>query len=144
MLRRILFLILPVAVLLAACAPSAMTAPPPQAVTEAAQPSLVQTRSAPIILTDGLGRQVRLEASARRIVSLAPSNTEILFAIGAGSQVVGRDELSDYPMGVSALQSVGGSMGNFSTEAIVANFSAVGIASPCFRASAKTRAAAES
>ena len=120
MLRRILFLILPVAVLLAACAPSAMTAPPPQAVTEAAQPSLVQTRSAPIILTDGLGRQVRLEASARRIVSLAPSNTEILFAIGAGSQVVGRDELSDYPVGVSALQSVGGSMGNFSTEAIVA------------------------
>ena len=120
MLRRILFLILPVAVLLAACVPSAMTAPPPPAVTEAAQPAPVQTRSGSIILTDGLGRQVRLEAPARRIVSLAPSNTEILFAIGAGSQVVGRDELSDYPVGVSALQSVGGSMGNFSTEAIVA------------------------
>ena len=119
MLRRILFLILPVAVLLAACAPSAMTAPPPQAVTEAAQPSLVQTRSAPIILTDGLGRQVRLEAPARRIVSLAPSNTEILYAIGAGAQLVGRDETSDYPIQAASLPTVGGYSG-FNTETIVA------------------------
>ena len=120
MLRRILFLILPLAIIMTACAPSVMNTPPAQAVMEVAQPTPVQTSSAPIILTDGLGRQVNLEAPARRIVSLAPSNTEILFAIGAGSQVVGRDELSDYPVGVSALQSVGGSMGNFSTEAIVA------------------------
>jgi len=57
---------------------------------------------------------------AQRVVSLAPSNTEILFAIGAGSQVVGRDELSDYPEEAKAVESVGGSMGDFSTEAIVA------------------------
>jgi iron complex transport system substrate-binding protein len=43
-----------------------------------------------------------------------------LYAIGAGLQVVGRDELSDYPTEAKAVESVGGSMGDFSTEAIVA------------------------
>jgi iron complex transport system substrate-binding protein len=73
-----------------------------------------------ITLTDGLGRTVKLDHPAQRIVSLAPSNTEILFAIGAGPQIVGRDELSDFPAQVKSLPSVGGSMGNYSTEAIVA------------------------
>jgi iron complex transport system substrate-binding protein len=120
MLRKFLFFILPVAILLASCTPSAVNTPQPQAATEIVQPTVVQTQPAPIVLTDGLGRQVKLAAPARRIVSLAPSNTEILFAMGAGSQVVGRDELSDYPAQVAGIQSVGGSMGNFSTEAIVA------------------------
>jgi iron complex transport system substrate-binding protein len=53
-------------------------------------------------------------------VSLAPSNTEILFAIGAGSQVVGRDEFSDFPTEAKSIASVGGSMGQYSAEAIVA------------------------
>ena len=120
MFRKILYLILPVVILLAACSPSAMNTPLPQTATGLTQPTLVQTQPAPIILTDGLGRQVKLVSPARRVVSLAPSNTEILFAIGAGSQVVGRDELSDYPAAVAGIQSVGGSMGNFSTETIVA------------------------
>lgn len=46
---------------------------------------------------DDLGREITLDEPAQRVVSLAPSNTEILFAIGAGNQVVGRDEFSDYP-----------------------------------------------
>jgi iron complex transport system substrate-binding protein len=41
--------------------------------------------------TDGLGRTVTLSGPAQKVVSMAPSNTEILFAVGAGS-VVGRDE----------------------------------------------------
>lgn len=74
--------------------------------------------AASITLTDGLGRSVALAAPAQRIVSLAPSNTEILFAIGAGAQVVGRDEFSDYPAEAKALPSVGGSMGTYSLETI--------------------------
>ena len=120
MLRKFLFFILPVAILLSACSPSVVNTSQPQAATGIVQATVVQTQPAPIVLTDGLGRQVRLAAAARRVVSLAPSNTEILFAIGSGSQVVGRDELSDYPDSVASIQSVGGSMGNFSTEAIVA------------------------
>jgi iron complex transport system substrate-binding protein len=120
MLRKFHFFILSLAFLLSACIPSVVNTPQPHAATGIVQPTIVQTQPATIVLTDGLGRQVTLAAPARRVVSLAPSNTEILFAMGAGSQVVGRDELSDYPAQVAGIQSVGGSMGNFSTEAIVA------------------------
>ena len=58
--------------------------------------------------------------AAKRIVSLAPSNTEILFAVGAAEQIIGRDEFSDYPEEAKALPSVGGSMGEYSVESIVA------------------------
>jgi iron complex transport system substrate-binding protein len=71
-------------------------------------------------LTDGLGRVVTLSHPAQRVVSLAPSNTEILFAIGAGAQVAGRDMFSDYPEGAKSLPDIGGSMGAFSLEQIVA------------------------
>lgn len=73
-----------------------------------------------LTFTDGLGREVKLDGPAQRVVSLAPSNTEILFAIGAGDQVVGRDEFSDYPEAAKSIESVGGSFGEYSTEAIVA------------------------
>ncbi|NMB68465.1 MAG: cobalamin-binding protein [Chloroflexi bacterium] len=78
----------------------------------------VTPTAAPITLTDGLGRTVSLAAPAQKVVSLAPSNTEILFAIGAGGQMVGRDEFSDYPAEAKALPSVGGSMGTYSLETI--------------------------
>jgi iron complex transport system substrate-binding protein len=73
-----------------------------------------------LTFTDGLGREVKLNGPAQRVVSLAPSNTEILFAVGAGKQVVGRDEFADFPEEAKSIQSVGGSMGEYSTEAIVA------------------------
>ena len=70
--------------------------------------------------TDGLNRSVKLQGTPRRIVSLAPSNTEILFAVGAGKQVVGRDSFSDFPADANPLKDIGGSMGKYDTEAIVA------------------------
>jgi iron complex transport system substrate-binding protein len=73
----------------------------------------------PIEIIDGLGRTVRLERHAERIVSLAPSNTEILFAIGAGDQVVGRDEFSDYPEAALTVPSIGGSFGEIIYEALI-------------------------
>ena len=85
-----------------------------------AVPATVAPTSGPITLTDGLGREVTLESPAQRIVSLAPSNTEILFAVGAGDQVVGRDEFSNYPESVSGLPSVGGSYNKYNYESIVA------------------------
>ena len=74
----------------------------------------------PLQWTDGLGRPVALAAPAQRIVSLAPSNTEILFALGAGAQIVGRDDQSDYPPEAAALSSIGSTFGQLNTEAIVA------------------------
>ena len=72
-----------------------------------------------ITVTDGLGRVIKLTGPAQRIVSMAPSNTEILYAIGAGKQVVGRDDISDYPADVKTLPSVGG-LDKFNAEQLVA------------------------
>ncbi len=70
-------------------------------------PAVPPNDAAGLTLTDGLGRQVQLESPAQRVVSLAPSNTEILFALGAGDKVVGRDEFSDYPAEAKAI-AIGG------------------------------------
>lgn len=71
-----------------------------------------------ITLQDGLGREVSLSGKAQTIVSLSPSVTETLFAVGAGAQIVGRDSFSNYPAEAQAIQDVGGSMGNYSMETI--------------------------
>jgi iron complex transport system substrate-binding protein len=73
-----------------------------------------------ITLTDGLDRQVSLQVPAMRIVSLAPSNTELLYETGAGAQVVGRDSFSNYPAEAARIQDIGGSMGQYNYEAITA------------------------
>ncbi len=52
------------------------------------------------------------------MISLAPSNTEILFALGAGGLLIGRDEFSDYPVEAKKITSVGGSMGKYNLEEI--------------------------
>jgi iron complex transport system substrate-binding protein len=75
--------------------------------------------SVPITLTDGRGVEVSLDAPAERIVSLAPSNTELLFAIGAGGQVVGRDSFSDYPEDALSITDIGGGFGEIDTETLL-------------------------
>jgi iron complex transport system substrate-binding protein len=63
---------------------------------------------AEIAVPDDLGERVALAAPARRIVSLAPHVTELLFAAGAGAQVVGTVDYSDYPPEARAIRRVGG------------------------------------
>lgn len=58
-------------------------------------------------VVDDYGRTVTLESVPERIVSIAPSPTEILFAVGAGPQVVGVDNYSDYPAECALLPKVG-------------------------------------
>ena len=55
-----------------------------------------------ITLIDDLGNVVVLTSPPERIVSLAPSNTEIMFAIGAGDKVVGVTDVCDYPYDFAA------------------------------------------
>lgn len=62
----------------------------------------------PLTVTDDAGREVTIEAEPRRIVSLAASNTEILFAVGAGEKVVGVDQYSDFPPAAREKPTVGG------------------------------------
>ncbi|MBI1854458.1 MAG: cobalamin-binding protein [Chloroflexi bacterium] len=123
MFRKFLLLTL-FATLLFGCAPAITPQPAPAA--GSTQPAPVQTEApaaaptpAGIVLTDGLGREVKLTSPAQKIVSLAPSNTEILFAVGAGSQVVGRDELSDYPEAAKSVTSIGSTFKDLNTEQII-------------------------
>src|SRR2546421_7246111 len=70
-------------------------------------------------VTDDAGRRVTLAAPARRVVSLLPSFTEILFAIGAGERLVGRTAWCDYPPAALAVPSVADGMPP-SVEAVAA------------------------
>lgn len=74
----------------------------------------VEDAAGPLTLTDDMGRDVTLPAEVERVISLAPSVTESLYAIGAGGQVVGRTEFDNYPPEVEALPVVGG----FSTDQV--------------------------
>ncbi|HFD78910.1 MAG TPA: cobalamin-binding protein [Gammaproteobacteria bacterium] len=75
--------------------------------------------AAPVTATDDAGHELHLDGPARRIVSLAPHITELLFAAGAGAQVVGVSEYSDYPPAALTLPRVGSGAG-LDLEAIVA------------------------
>src|SRR3990172_3019118 len=119
MFRKTLLLTVLLALFIVGCAPASTSTEMPAPVSTEA-PAIESPASAAITLTDGLGRSVILNEAAKRVVSLAPSNTEILFAVGAGEQVIGRDEFSDYPAEAASIESVGGSMGEYSVEAIVA------------------------
>jgi iron complex transport system substrate-binding protein len=76
--------------------------------------------SAKIQIQDGLERQISLAAPAQRVISLSPSNTEILFEVGAGSQLVGRDTFSDFPEEAKAVTDIGGGFGDANLETILA------------------------
>ncbi len=72
-----------------------------------------------VALTDDAGREVSVPDRSERIVSLAPSITEILFALGAGPRVVGVTQYSNYPPEATRLPQVG-SYVNLSLEKILA------------------------
>ncbi len=71
-----------------------------------------------IVVTDATGAEIRLSAPAQKIISLAPSNTEILFAVGAGQQVIAREDFSNFPPEAADLPSIGGNMGELNLEEI--------------------------
>ena len=62
---------------------------------------------AAVAAIDDSNRTITLQAPARRIISLAPHTTEMLFAAGAGAYVVGVTEYSDYPPAAKRIASVG-------------------------------------
>jgi iron complex transport system substrate-binding protein len=90
MARRILLTLL---FALAACAA------PASAPTSSPQPI-------PLTLTDDAGRAVEIPAQTARIVSLAPSNTEIVCALHACDRVVGVTDFDDYPAEVADREKV--------------------------------------
>ena len=95
------------AFLLAACAPTSPGSP-----SATIQPSVSAAPSGaahivyPLTLTDDAGRRVTIATAPTRIVSLAPSNTEIVCALGACDELVGVTDFDDYPAHVKKVTHV--------------------------------------
>lgn len=62
----------------------------------------------PVHIVDDMGRNVVIDREPQRIVSLAPSNTEILFALNLGERIVGVTEYCDYPQEANNKEKIGG------------------------------------
>ena len=102
--------------------PVEATQPESYPAPEAEKPAGVEAMAAPPVLRfqDDMDRSIELNGPAQRIVTLGPSSLESLFAIGAGSQIVGREEFSTYPDEALEITSVGSLWGEIPTEAILA------------------------
>lgn len=61
-----------------------------------------------IEVSDDTGQLVKLEQPAKRIISLAPHATELLFSVGAGDKVIGVVKYSDFPEAAKKIPRVGG------------------------------------
>jgi iron complex transport system substrate-binding protein len=81
--------------------------------------SVVNSASAAVVAVDASGGQVTLAAPARRVISLAPHATELLFAAGAGDDVVGVLSPADWPPEAANRPRVGDS-GAINLEGILA------------------------
>ena len=108
---RLRALLLPplLALAVAACASASSSSP------VASLPAVSPTEPAaayPLTLIDDAGRRVVIPADPERIVSLAPSNTEIVCALGACGRLVGVTDFDDYPAQVADVADVviGGSV----------------------------------
>ncbi|MEO8570441.1 MAG: helical backbone metal receptor [Chloroflexota bacterium] len=69
-------------------------------------PSATPAPAFPVTLTDDEGTAVTIAQEPRKIVSLTPATTEILFALGAGPRVVATTDFDDYPPAAVALPHV--------------------------------------
>jgi iron complex transport system substrate-binding protein len=102
---------LPLLLLALACgcaAPAADGSAPPASTpepAESAEPSL-EPAAYPVTLTDDAGRELEIAAEPQRIVSLAPSNTEIVCALDACDRLVGVTDFDDFPPSVAEIDKV--------------------------------------
>ena len=100
--RGVLGLLLTLAISCGSTPPAqAPASPTPAAPTATAQ-------AYPRSVSDFQGRTTSIAKRPERIVSIGASNTEFLFALGAGDRVVGVDDFSDFPAAAKAKEKVGG------------------------------------
>lgn len=86
--------------------------------TACGQKSAQPTETTGITVTDAIGKEITLTEQPDRIISLTPSNTEILFGLGLDDEIVGVNDNDNYPAQVADKERIGGV--DFNLEAIIA------------------------
>ena len=61
----------------------------------------------PITITDSYDREVTMESEPSKVISLSPSITEIVYALGQSEKLIGRTDYCDYPQEAANIQSIG-------------------------------------
>ncbi len=104
-----LLLLLAGALFLSGCAPEPVVEVAPE---EPAHQEAVQEEASlyPMTVVDSYGREVILERQPQRVIAMAPSITETVFALGAQSRLVGRTEYCDYPEEAAEIPTAGSLM----------------------------------
>jgi iron complex transport system substrate-binding protein len=97
---------------------SAPVATAPAAPTTSAAPSTTADTAFPVTVTGTNGTSLTVERRPERIISLSATHTEMLYAIGAGDQVIGTDLTSNYPPQAEATPKLDAF--NFNVEEVVA------------------------
>lgn len=104
--------------LLAACGEQSKNDKEATSQTQEQQVTKQQQATFPVTITDATGKDIVLEAPPERIISLIPSNTEILFGLGLNDKIVGVNDNDDYPPEVADKEKVGST--EFNIEQIIA------------------------
>jgi iron complex transport system substrate-binding protein len=124
MIQKMTYVLLLLSLLLAACTPAIAPKTSPVVPTESSfandQGDTVPPAGELLVIQDDRGVEITLNGPAQRIVTLGASIVEGLFAIGAGSQVVGREEYSVYPVEALDVPSIGSLFGSLPVETILA------------------------
>lgn len=115
-IKSFLLLSIPLALTLGACQDNTAEAPATEETTE--ETSTETASDAPYTVTDDRGEELEFEQAPETIVSLIPSNTEIVFALDAGDQLVGVTDYDNYPEAAQDIERVSDSV-EFNAEKII-------------------------
>ncbi|MFF2482550.1 ABC transporter substrate-binding protein [Paenibacillus sp. NPDC058071] len=96
-----------------------------------------QQSAYPLTVKDDTGTEITFEQAPSKVVTLAPSETEVMYAIGAGEQVAGVDAFSNYPPEAASKPQIGDMTTNI--EAVVALTPDLVLASSSMNAEAVTK-----
>ncbi len=109
----IISILLAVTILTGACASAQVTenpqapSPIPTEIPPTTAPT-IEPEPEKIVIIDDLGIEIVLEAPAQKIISISPSLTEILYSVGAGDKLIGRDSNSMFPEAALEAVDLGG------------------------------------
>jgi len=109
-----------VVMVLSACSPAVLPATAEPTEVKITEVPVEEPTPQPIVATDDLGFEITLAEPAQKIISIMPSLTEILYSVGAGDRLIGRDSNSMYPEDAMAAADLGGMWDGIPVEDILA------------------------